>query len=123
VLDVFRNRVLAGDLPRYFAEIPGCSDEWWQLLREGIVELWQGRSLVDSGLVPSHRLVGWLVEQGRREDAAAVVTYAMRLGRRLDQVASADGPRVDVPVIDVTTVDPRALVLRPHEVARREGES
>ena len=29
----FVDRVLAGDLHRYFVEIPGASDEWWRLLR------------------------------------------------------------------------------------------
>ena len=37
VTSVFRDRVLAGDLHRYFAEIPGCDDEWWQLLRTGVL--------------------------------------------------------------------------------------
>jgi glycosyltransferase involved in cell wall biosynthesis len=123
VLDVFLDRVLAGDLHRYFAEIPGCSEEWWELLHDGIAELWQGRSLVQSGLLPEHRLVGWLVEQGRREEAAAVMTFLAGLAGPPGLVEDADGPRVDVPVIDMTTVDPRALALRPHEVARRLGGS
>ena len=32
--EVFVDRVLAGDLHRYFTEIPGCDDAWWDLLRE-----------------------------------------------------------------------------------------
>ena len=31
----FVDRVLAGDLHRYFVEIPGASDEWWRLLVDG----------------------------------------------------------------------------------------
>ncbi len=81
VTSVFRDRVLAGDLHRYFAEIPGCDDEWWELLRTGVLSIWGSRSLTHSGLLPVDRLVGWLVEQGRREDAAAVVAYARDLGR------------------------------------------
>ncbi len=81
VTGVFRDRVLAGDLHRYFTEIPGCSDEWWDLLHSGVVALWGERSLTHSGLLPVDRLVGWLVEQGRRTDADAVVTYALGLGR------------------------------------------
>ncbi len=87
---VFVDRVMAGDLWRYFLEIPGCSDEWWTLLREGIAELWAGRSLVRSGLPPVHRLTGWLVEQGRREEAAAVMAYVASLG-------GAPVPRETVP--------------------------
>jgi glycosyltransferase involved in cell wall biosynthesis len=112
---VFVDRVLAGDLHRYFAEISGCGDAWWDLLRTGIAELFKDRSLTHSGLTPAHRLVGWLVEQDRREEAAAVMTYVAGLGRPLDRVEGADGPRLDVPVLDLTTVDPAALALRPHE--------
>lgn len=118
VTGVFRDRVLAGDLHRYFTEIPGCSDEWWELLRSGVVALWGERSLTHSGLLPVDRLVGWLVEQGRRAEAAAVVTYALGLARPLDRVETADGSRrLDLPpeVLDVATVAPEALTLRAHE--------
>ena len=76
---VFVDRVMAGDLWRYFLEIPGCSDEWWTLLADGIAELWAGRSLVHSGLPPVHRLTGWLVEQGRRAEAASLMAYVATL--------------------------------------------
>ena len=69
VTAVFRDRVLAGDLHRYFAEIPGCHDDWWGLLVSGVQAFWGDRSLTHSGLPPVHRLTGWLVEQDRREDA------------------------------------------------------
>jgi CDP-glycerol glycerophosphotransferase len=113
---VFVDRVLAGDLHRYFAEIPGCDDAWWALLRTGLADLFGERSLTHSGLTPAHRLTGWLVEQDRREDAAAVMTYVATLGRPLDRVAGpAGGVRLDVPVLDLATVDPAALAVRPHE--------
>ena len=113
--EVFVDRVLAGDLHRYFAEIPSCDDAWWDLLRSGIAELWGDRSLTNSGLTPVHRLTGWLVEQDRREDAAAVMTYVAALGRPLDRVDGPDGPRIDLPAVDVGTVDPAALRIRAHE--------
>jgi glycosyltransferase involved in cell wall biosynthesis len=115
VTSIFRDRVLAGDLHRYFAEIPGCDDEWWELLRTGVVSIWGSRSLTHSGLLPVDRLVGWLVEHARREDAAAVVTYARELGRPVDRVETPQGRRLDVPVLDVSTVAPQALLLRDHE--------
>jgi CDP-glycerol glycerophosphotransferase len=113
---VFVDRVLAGDLHRYFAEIPGCDDAWWAVLRAGLAELFGDRSLTHSGLTPAHRLVGWLVEQDRREDAAAVAAYVHERGRPLDRVAAPDGVRLEVPVLDVTTVDAAALLVRPSEV-------
>ncbi len=116
VTRVFVDRVLAGDLHRYFTEIPGCSDEWWELLVAGVREFWGTRSLVHSGLPPVHRLTGWLVEAGRREEAAAVMSYAAGLGGPVPQVRTPAGPRIDVPVIDPATVDPAALALRDFEV-------
>ena len=112
--------MLAGDLHRYFTEIPGCSDAWWALLRGGIADLWGARSLTHSGLTPVHRLTGWLVEQDRREDAAAVMTYVAALGRPLDRVDGPDGRRIDVPVLDLAHRRPgrarapaaRALTVR-----------
>jgi CDP-glycerol glycerophosphotransferase len=112
---IFLDRVLAGDLHRYFAEIPGSTDQWWALLRAGIAELWGERSLTNSGLTPIHRLTGWLVEQDRREDAAAVMTYVAGLGRPVDRVETREGPRIDVPVLDPATVEPAALALRSYE--------
>ena len=110
----FVDRVMAGDLHRYFVEIPDASDEWWALLRQGIEDLWGGRSLVHSGLPPVHRLVGWLVEQDRRADAVSVVRWL----RGLDGPAPRDGDRLAVPgeVLEASTVDPAALRLRDHEV-------
>lgn len=113
---VFRDRVLAGDLHRYFVEVPGCDDAWWDLLVAGVRELWgEQRSLTHSGLTPAWRLVGWLVEQNRREDAVAVVEHVLALGRPLDRVATQHGPRIDVPVLDLRTVAPAALLLRDDE--------
>ena len=115
VTSVFHDKVLAGDLHRYFAEIPGCDDEWWELLRAGVLSIWGSRSLTHSGLLPVDRLVGWLVEQGRRSDAEAVVTYARDLGRPVDRVETPQGRRLGVPVIDLATVAPEALAVRDGE--------
>jgi CDP-glycerol glycerophosphotransferase len=114
---IFLDRVLAGDLHRYFTLIPGCSDEWWRLLHRGIKEMWEGWSLVHSGLPPVHRLTGYLVEQGRRVDASAVMLWHANLnGKPLPQVEEDGVWRIDVPVISRSSVDPAALALRAHEL-------
>jgi glycosyltransferase involved in cell wall biosynthesis len=123
---VFVDRVLAGDLWRYFLEIPGASDEWWTLLRDGVREFWGHRSLVHSGLPPVHRLCGWLVEQDRRQDAASLMAWAGTLTGPAPQAredspngpANSLGRHIDVPrvVLDLSTVDPAALALREFEV-------
>ena len=74
---VFVDRVLAGDLWRYFLLVPGCTPEWWRLLRSGVLELW-GTRLVDSGLPPVHRLAGWLVAEDRRADVTALMEWCRR---------------------------------------------
>jgi CDP-glycerol glycerophosphotransferase len=115
VTEVFVDRVLAGDLWRYFVHLPDADDGWWRLLREGVLEFWGERSLVHSGLTPVHRLTGWLVEQDRRTDAAAVMAYVRDLGRPVDRVRDELGVRIDVPVLDPASVDRAALALRDHE--------
>ncbi len=131
VSEVFHDRVLAGDLHRYFVELPGCDHAWWELLRSMVLEFWGERSLVHSGLPPLHRLTGWLVEQDRRDDATAVMAYAAREGGRpvfcvpADRLSGSpvgdqpgDGFRLDLPpeVLDLSTVDASALALRPPEI-------
>ncbi len=115
VLPVFLDRVLAGDLWRYFLLVPGCDDAWWELLVSGVRELWAERSLLDSGLPPVHRLTGWLVAEGRRDDATAVMRWVHDLGGPAPRVRTDTGLRLDVPVIDTSTVPVEALALRPLE--------
>ena len=119
VTDVFVDRVLAGDMWRYFVLIPDGDDNWWELLRAGVLELWGARSLVHSRLPPVHRLCGWLVEQDRRADAARLMSHVAGLGGPLPRVLdpATGSPRIDVPpeVLDVATVDPAALALQDHE--------
>ncbi len=117
VTDVFRDRVLPGDLGQYFVHIPDCSDAWWDLLVTGVREFWgPERSLTGSTLPPAQRLTGWLVEQDRRADAALVSSYARNAGGPLPRVPDDDGSvRVDVPGLDPATVAPEALRLRGHE--------
>jgi glycosyltransferase involved in cell wall biosynthesis len=121
VEEMFVERVLPGDMWRHFIVIPEGSEEWWDLLVAGVRALWGSHSLVHSGLPPVHRLVGWLVEQDRRADAEAVVRYVAERGGPVPQVQSPQGPRIDVPVLDVGTVDPGALTLRDFEVRAPVG--
>jgi len=110
------DRVLPADLWRYFELIPDADDAWWSMLVEGVRDLWGPRSLTHSVLPPVHRLTGWLVEQGRREDAVLVITHLRSLaGQRVARVSDAAGTRIDIPGIDVSTIAPEALAVRPSE--------
>jgi CDP-glycerol glycerophosphotransferase len=67
-----------------------------------------------------HRLCGWLVEQGRREDAAALMTYVADhrapLPRMTDPATGESRLEVPAEVLDAATVAPEALAVRSHEV-------
>lgn len=118
VTRTFLDRVLPGDLWRYFLLIPGADDDWWELLVTGVREIWGSkRSLTHSILPPAHRLTGWLVEQDRRADAVTVMDHVLSLaGKPLARVTLPDGTvRVDVPGLDTSTIDPTALVVRDEE--------
>lgn len=117
--EIFLDRVLAGDLWRYFLELPQGNDEWWKLLRGGIDELWGGRSLTLSGLMPVHRLIGWLVQHDRRDEATALARFLNDGGAvpRTDD-GSALAPEA-IAGIDAPTIDPAALLLRAHELRSR----
>ena len=118
--ETFVERVLPGDMWRHFLVIPEASQEWWDLLVAGVRELWGSHSLVHSGLPPVHRLCGWLVEQGRREEATAlmehVAAHPVPLPRATDPATGA--VRLDVPdgLVDLASVDAAALALRSYEV-------
>ena len=117
VSKVFQDRVLPGDLHRYLVLIPDADDDWYRLLESGVRELFGARSLAHSVLPPMHRLTGWLVEQGRREDAALVQRFLADLprGAWAPRVSDALGRRIDVPGIDPRSVDRVALALRDDE--------
>jgi glycosyltransferase involved in cell wall biosynthesis len=110
-------RILPADLWRYFELVPEADDEWWRLLVAGVRELWEGHSLTRSVLPPVHRLTGWLVEQDRRDDADTVIRHLRALnGVRVGRVPDGrGGVRLDVPGLDVGTVAPEALAVRPSE--------
>ncbi|GAB3854054.1 hypothetical protein GCM10028801_07530 [Nocardioides maradonensis] len=115
VTKTFEQRVLPGDLWRYFLQIPGCDDEWWALLVAGVREFWGTHgSLTSSRLVPAHRLVGWFVEQDRRPEAVAVISYLAEHGG-LPRVRDSAGVRVEVPTLDLAGVPRDAVALRADE--------
>ncbi len=128
---------------QYFVNIPDCSDEWWDLLVTGVREFWgEQRSLTGSTLPPAQRLIGWLVEQDRRADAALVSAYARGARQAAPRVTDPDGSvRVDVPGgpdrrpeamrSDPALIDPvasrepwpRTRQLRPGSCARRRSRT
>ncbi|MGH3472620.1 MAG: glycosyltransferase family 2 protein [Nocardioidaceae bacterium] len=96
-------------LPLYFREIPGCDDTYWQVLREGLRALQEGRpKLSASSLSAPNRLIAWLVEHDLRAEAERVLAFVdersgafeieTRGVRRLARLPLLDDPSIGVPV-------------------------
>lgn len=70
-------RVLPVDMWEYFRAVPGCSGEYWSLLRAGVAEFW-GPDTVPferTGLPLRQRLMGWLVAQDRRAELEELLAF------------------------------------------------
>ena len=113
VLDSWARSGLPGDLPVYFRHIPGCADDYWQLLHAASRDLFDGLPPIEqSTLPPAQRLIGWLVAAGRRADAEAVLRW-LDAHPGPPEVRDVDGfPSARLPFAD----DPTAGV--PSEVFR-----
>ena len=77
VTRVFHADVLPVDMWEYFRAVPGCSDDYWQLLVGGVRELWNSSTVpFEETLVPvQQRLMGWLVAQDRRADLERLLEF------------------------------------------------
>jgi CDP-glycerol glycerophosphotransferase len=75
--DVWFRRVLPIDMWEYFRAVPGCSAEFWELLRDGTRELWNDDTVPfeQTSLPLRQRLMGWLVSQDRRTDLEALLAH------------------------------------------------
>jgi CDP-glycerol glycerophosphotransferase len=75
--DVWFRRVLPIDMWEYFRAVPGCSPEFWDLLRDGVREFWHAGSVPfeQTSLPLRQRLMGWLVAQDRRHDLETLLAH------------------------------------------------
>lgn len=116
VIDTFSKRVMPGDMHHYFAAIPGCSDDYWSVLRSMVCDLWGG-GFAQTDVLPVQRLLGWLVEQDRRDDAATLADYLTGGNRPLPVTATASGEglRLDVSALLGADVPDEPALVRPTE--------
>ena len=77
VTRVFMETVLPVDMWEYFRSVPGCSDDYWELLVDGVRELWNDQTVPfeRTAVPPQQRLMGWFVAQGRRDDLVALLEW------------------------------------------------
>jgi CDP-glycerol glycerophosphotransferase len=75
--DVWFRRVLPIDMWEYFRAVPGCSEEYWTMLRDGLREFWGPHTVpFERTAVPlRQRIMGWLVAQDLRPDLEEFLAY------------------------------------------------
>jgi CDP-glycerol glycerophosphotransferase len=73
--DVWFRRVLPIDMWEYFRCVPGCSQDYWALLRACVEEFWGGHTVPfeQTTLPPRQRLMGALVADGDRDQLEDLV--------------------------------------------------
>jgi len=77
VADVWFKDILPVDMWEYFRAAPGCSDAYWELLQSAVREFWTADTVrfEETRLPVQQRLLGWLVEHGRRRELEELVTF------------------------------------------------
>lgn len=121
VQDFWARLGVVGDLPVYFEQIPVVDDAWWSLLVSGLRDLLDGGPPIEeSRLRLPQRLIGWLVVQDRRADAARVVEWVRDHPGPLH--LQVDGDRVVAPDLPISSdpdedLPPALRCLGAHELA------
>lgn len=74
---VFIRRVLPIDMWEYFRAVPGCSDDYWTTLRDGVREFWGPHTVpFERTTLPlRQRIMGWLVGQDLRDELAEFLIW------------------------------------------------
>jgi glycosyltransferase involved in cell wall biosynthesis len=77
VTSTFFDYVLPVDMWEYYRSVPGCSEEYWVLLRDAVREFWNPSTVpFEETWVPvQQRLMGWFVAQDRRTDLEALIAF------------------------------------------------
>lgn len=109
--EVWFARVLPIDMWEYFRAVPGCSDDYWQLLRAGTNEFWNADTVPfeRTSLPLRQRLMGWLVCQGRREDLSVMIDFIDRHPEGLPRRLVGNREVVDHPFVDLPGLPPELL--------------
>jgi glycosyltransferase involved in cell wall biosynthesis len=77
VTSTFFDYVLPVDMWEYYRSVPGCSEDYWALLRDAVREFWNPSTVpFEETWVPvQQRLMGWFVAQDRRTDLEALIAF------------------------------------------------
>jgi glycosyltransferase involved in cell wall biosynthesis len=109
--EVWFGRVLPIDMWEYFRAVPGCSDEYWEMLRAGTNEFWNAGTVPfeRTALPLRQRLMGWLVCQGRRAELADLIDFIDRHPGGPPQRQVGDRYVVDHPFVELPGLPPELL--------------
>jgi glycosyltransferase involved in cell wall biosynthesis len=109
---VWFGRVLPIDMWEYFRAVPGCTDEYWEMLRDGTNEFWNDATVPfeQTSLPLRQRLMGWLVCQGRRADLAELIAFIDQHPDGLPRRRVGDREVVAHPFADQPGLPPELLV-------------
>ena len=119
VADVWFKDILPVDMWEYFRSVPGCSDDYWALLQSAVREFWTADTVrfEETRLPVQQRLMGWLVEHGRRRELEELINFLN--ARRGDIPVESRGelrvallPGVDDPAVGLPAA---VYVLAEHE--------
>jgi len=106
LLDLWRADILPVDMWEYFRAVPGCSDEYWVMLRSAMAEFWSEETVpFDRTWIPvQQRLMGLLVAHDRRKELEMLIDFVdghrgdLSMELRGDKVvALLPDPAVDLP--------------------------
>ena len=110
--EVWFGRVLPIDMWEYFRAVPGCDDEYWELLRAGTTEFWNPGTVPfeRTSLPLRQRLMGWLVCQGRRSELSELIDFIDQHPEGLPRRRVGDREVVEHPFTELPDLPPELLV-------------
>ncbi|WP_146364483.1 CDP-glycerol glycerophosphotransferase family protein [Arthrobacter yangruifuii] len=111
-------RLLGTDLIPYIEQVPDAGGEFWQMLRDGLRDLYAGGQPHLGGIDPQSRILLYLVAGGHQEDVRRAVVDRINNGTASPLAFDGGGILARPPLVDVlkTTVPPRLLVVAPEQL-------
>lgn len=118
LLGLWRSDILPVDMWEYFGAVPGCTEEYWDLLRSAVAEFWSDDTVPfhECAVPVQFRLMGWYVAQDRRADLERLVAFVDEHGRDLPTEQREDHVVALLPGVDQGTHPRSTYVLEEHDL-------
>jgi glycosyltransferase involved in cell wall biosynthesis len=118
LLALWQSDILPVDMWEYFRAVPGCADEYWDLLRAALTEFWSTETVpFHQTWVPvQQRLMGWYVAQGRRADLERLIGFLDEHAGDLPTEQRGDHVVALLPGVEDGTLPRSTYVLGEHEL-------